>query len=235
MSDPVTIWQGKKTKFWLPSDQPTVLLETPDLRLSAIPLPGPTQDLQWFKSFIIETPHGQLVAKISVKQHALNSNRSHHRHRRFNQLDIWLGNADLPLETLRSQLYEIDGTGIKLAVASSRHDPPRFHSIPVMEHVYVESQFIVFAIVVSHAGTEFPGDVEMQARYAHLDWFTVDMLGTEHYSGALPEIWGVRPMSAEVESMLTAPSKRQLVEFHAHVCHSVDEGNCSAAPQLRSV
>eukprot|EP00930_Biecheleria_cincta_P081063 TRINITY_DN6966_c0_g1_i3.p1 TRINITY_DN6966_c0_g1~~TRINITY_DN6966_c0_g1_i3.p1 ORF type:complete len:1342 (-),score=166.48 TRINITY_DN6966_c0_g1_i3:187-4212(-) len=231
MSDPVTIWQGKKTKFWLPPDQPTVLLETPDLRLSATPLPGPTQDLQWFESFIIETPHGQRVAKINVKPHALDANRSHYRHHRFNQLDIWLGNADLPLEMLRSQLYEIDGTGIKLAVSSSRHDPPRFHSIPVMEHVYVESQYIVFAVVVSHAGTEFPGDVKMQARYAHLDWFTVDMLGIEHYAGALPEIWGVQPMSAEVEAMLTAPSKRQLAEVHAHVCLPADSGNCTAAPQ----
>lgn len=73
-----------------------------------------------------------------------------------------------------------------------------------------------FILVASHAGNEFPNDIELQKKHAHLDWITREMVGTKHFTGILPQIWGVQqPLSAEVAAMLQAPSES------AQVCAEV--------------
>ena len=44
----MTFWNGKKTKFWIPSDYFTPLLKTSDVNILAKPIPGPDENHQWF-------------------------------------------------------------------------------------------------------------------------------------------------------------------------------------------
>merc|ERR1712151_1207196 len=55
-TDPLTIYQGKKVKFWLPQNRLLPLLKTPDLTVLASAFQGPSEDLQWFDRFVVTLP-----------------------------------------------------------------------------------------------------------------------------------------------------------------------------------
>lgn len=217
ISDPITFYKGKKTKFWLPLKGEHLLVQTPDLSISASVFQGPRADLQWFDRFFIRTPDGRQVAEVGVKRESINHNNTRSRQNRvFSQLDIKLGDSEVPLHNLQRALFSFRDSAVKLGVGTQRYDPPRLHGQPVTEFVNIETASISFILVASHAGNEFPNDIELQKKHAHLDWITREMVGTKHFTGILPQIWGVQqPLSAEVAAMLQAPSES------AQVCAEV--------------
>jgi hypothetical protein len=217
ISDPITFYKGKKTKFWLPLQGEHLLVQTPDLGIYASVFQGPNTDLQWFDRFSIKLPDGRPVVEVGVKRDSINQNSSALRqHRMFSQLDIKVGNSEEPLQRLQRTLYATPDGSAKVGIGTQRYDPPRLHGQPITEFVSVETASIAFVLVASHAGNEFPHDIPLQKKHAHLDWITREMVGATSFTGILPQIWGVQqPLSAEVAAMLQSPSES------AHICEEV--------------
>eukprot|EP00930_Biecheleria_cincta_P017332 TRINITY_DN13810_c0_g1_i1.p1 TRINITY_DN13810_c0_g1~~TRINITY_DN13810_c0_g1_i1.p1 ORF type:complete len:551 (-),score=64.27 TRINITY_DN13810_c0_g1_i1:161-1762(-) len=209
--DPLTIYNGNKTKFWLPLQGFFPLLRTPEIQLVASVFPGPNEDMQWFDRFIIFTAGGDKLVEVGVRRKELSVvNRTRRRAfqaGRFQQLEVTLGRSDRPLEVLKQELYSVAGGSVMLAIASRHSEPPRFHMMPQFEYVQVQTESISCVLYGSHAGTEFPNDLELQAKYVHMDFWCNEMAGVESFTGILPQIWQLEPMTDEVRAMLVPPSQ----------------------------
>lgn len=209
ISDPITFFRGKKTKFWLPLQGKHLLLQTQDLAIFASVFGGPSADLQWFDRFFIRLPDGRKVAEIGVERASLRQNRtSSRRHHLFRQLSVKLGDNAVPsMKPFETTVFADTSAEVLVTVGTQRFDPPRLHGQPVTEFVNVETASISFTLMASHAGNEFPGNIELQKKYAHLDWLCHEMIGVKNYTGILPQIWGIeQPLSSEVAAMLQPPS-----------------------------
>lgn len=212
-SDPITFYNGRKIKFWLPIGELVPLLETPDLHLLASVMQGPEQDQQWFDHFVMTLPNGTAFADIQVTKR-FGQNRSSfaaRRGSRMSQLDIRLGNEEGQLEPvdLAAGSFFAAGENIRIGIGERAFHPPRVHGLPVMQYLHVEAPSAAFIIMASHAGNEFPHDYELQAKYAHLDWICLDLVNVASFSGILPELWGVQPQSEQVAAMTVPPSMAQ--------------------------
>jgi hypothetical protein len=220
LADPITFVNGTKVKFWLPYDTLSPLLVTPDLALLARPFQGPTEDLQWFDQFVVRLPDGREVIDISVQRRASATNRSSRGRRGlFNQLEIRLYGNNQPAWFKPGQ-YE--SYGVRFALGVGDFGRPRTHSVEKAEYVLVETATVAFAVFASHAGTEFPSNIEMQAKHTHLDWVCLDMNedAKSSFSGILPELWGwSTPLSDKVAAMLRPPSKANESLVEDYVCN----------------
>merc|ERR1712216_131026 len=74
------------------------------------------------------------------------------------------------------------------------------------EYLYIEAKSISFFLLASHAGNEFPNDMQKAQEHLHLDFIVNHMTGEDQFTGALAELWGIQPRSEEVIAMLTPPS-----------------------------
>ena len=202
VSDPITWYHGKKTKFWFPPGELLPFLETPEITVWASTFSGPTIDYQWFDRFVI-TDAGR-PAKEAVDVQVLRPVPGANRSRRgdFNQLYISMGGKAL----WHRVAHLFAAAGIKVGIGT-RRSGPQAHS-PLLEFVIVETASVSFMIHASPAGTEFPDDIQKQVENMHLDWINLDMSPNGRFSGILPQIWGMQPRSPEVEGMLIAPSKQ---------------------------
>ena len=203
VSDPITWYHGKKTKFWFPPGELLPFLETPEITVWASTFSGPTIDYQWFDRFLV-TDAGR-PAKEAVDIQVLRPVPGANRSRRlgdFNQLYISMGGKALR----RHDSHLFAAAGIKVGVGTRKWGPQA--QSPLLEFVIVETASVSFMIHASPAGTEFPDDIQKQMENMHLDWINLDMSPNGRFSGILPQIWGMQPRSPEVESMLIAPSKQ---------------------------
>lgn len=219
-SDPITFYNGRKIKFWLPIGEMMPLLETPDLHLLASVMRGPEQDQQWFDHFVMTLPNGTAFADVRVAERfSQNQNKSSFATRRggrIPQLEIRLGNEEGQLEHVdyAAGSFFAAGEAIRIGIGERAFHPPRVHGLPIMQYLHVEAPSAAFIIMASHAGNEFPNDYELQAKYAHLDWICLDLVNVASFSGILPELWGVQPQSEQVATMRVPPS---LARCHAGV------------------
>jgi hypothetical protein len=237
-SDPITFWNGEKTKFWLPNGEFLPVLKTPEMTLFAKTFPGHTEDLQWFDCMAVVLPGGSEAVRATIKRPEAGANHSRSRPGDFSQLEIRLG--DKVLKRLQSQLYSVAGGSLRFGAGVQHGDRARLHSSSTqMEYLHVETASVSFVIYGSHAGTDFPDDVNLQAKYSHLDLHVMDIRGVDRLGGILPEIWGLTPRSPEVEGMLTPPSQAAAA---AGDCSSSNGSNgsngsqeaaCRAATQVR--
>eukprot|EP00930_Biecheleria_cincta_P019916 TRINITY_DN15088_c0_g1_i1.p1 TRINITY_DN15088_c0_g1~~TRINITY_DN15088_c0_g1_i1.p1 ORF type:complete len:1217 (-),score=139.46 TRINITY_DN15088_c0_g1_i1:45-3695(-) len=231
-SDPITFWNGDKTKFWLPNGEFLPVLKTPEMTLFAKTFPGHTVDLQWFDCMAVVLPGGSEAVRATIKRPAAGSNHSRSRPGEFSQLEIRLG--DKVLKRLQSQLYSVAGGLVRFGAGVQHGHRARLHSSSTqMEYLHVETASISFVIYGSHAGTDFPDDVDLQAKYSHLDLHVMDIRGVDRLGGILPEIWGLQPRSPEVESMLIPPSQAAAAGVCSGSNGSHQEAECGAAMQVR--
>jgi len=189
--DPITFWNGNKTKFWLPMKTEVALLETPHLILWATPLQGPTEDLQWFESFKVTSPSHEFVAQVDLD--AGND-----------QIAAVVGKSKTPLH---SGGVQISNSPVRLAVSDVKLPNNRVHGANKTAYFFVESPEMSFAIFSSYAGTEFPNDVALQTKYQHLNFLPMDIKDYSNFKGALPQMWGLVPMEADTAAMLVPPSE----------------------------
>lgn len=218
VSDPITIYKGKKTKFWLPLHTLSPLVTTPDVAVMASVFRGPLIDQQWFDRFVILTPRGEQVAEVRLAPQI--TNRSGQPRRctvpgTLCQLEIFLSNSNAPIATAKKHLFDI--YGVKVGVGRQQVSQ-KVHGHPVIEFLAVETNSITFIISAAHAGNEFPHDLQMQRKYMHLDWITLDMKDETAWTGVLPELWGIAPLSDEVAAMKVAPiaSSSSCADFGLH-------------------
>lgn len=208
VGDPITWYGGKKIKFWFPPQKLLPLMTTPEMTIWASTFQGPTIDYQWFDRFVVTDLEGHELVDVSVRRASADSNRSDFRIGDFKQLNIRM--AGKLLRRRSSQLFS-GGRDVKVGVGSRVVDPPRVHHSRLLEFVLVESDSISFMVHAAHAGAEFPGDFQKQVDNTHLDWINLEMVKSSHFSGILPQIWGLEPRTSEVEAMLIAPSKQTTV------------------------
>jgi len=212
-SDPMTRYKGKTIKFWLPNFELVPLLRTRHLSLHGSTFPGESCVYQWFERFVISEPSGHPIVKVSVKRGILPHASS--RMGLFEQLDITLRDEASPMVTLDRPIYgdaagaayqdySLQNGNVRVRVGRQYHHPPRVNS-PFYEYVYVESPELSFIISPAHAANEYPDDASKALEYSHVDMFIMDMSGEESFLGILPEIWGVTPLSEEVEAFTQPP------------------------------
>jgi len=224
-SDPVTRYRDKKVKFWLPNYQLMPLIRAPNVEVHGATFPGDHGDLQWFERFVVSELGGSPIVSVNIKR-GIKPNRTLSKLGQFEQLDVTIRGASSPLVALDRPVYGSKSQGdayqdygfggglIRFRVGRQMHVPPRTYS-NYFEYVYVQTPNLVFSITPAHAAVEYPDDAWKALQFSHLDMIVIDMKGEHGFTGILPELWGVIPLSEEVEAM-TAPPE-------------IEEGNCSNA------
>eukprot|EP00928_Gymnodinium_smaydae_P044281 TRINITY_DN29547_c0_g1_i1.p1 TRINITY_DN29547_c0_g1~~TRINITY_DN29547_c0_g1_i1.p1 ORF type:complete len:546 (+),score=74.18 TRINITY_DN29547_c0_g1_i1:89-1726(+) len=201
--DPVAVYGNVKRKFWLPVGEPWLLLRTPELQLFGATFAGDDRECdQWFGHFALKDAHGRELMRVDVKRDLLAFNRSTHRSGTFETMDVVLSGD----QQLRTRMWTSEGADVQLQFGPlSMWKYPRLHcklGYAEREVVYVQSPAIEFALITSEASEYCSGPKRVE--FAHLDMMILSMRGEHSFSGVLPELWGVRPTSEEVEA-LTVP------------------------------
>eukprot|EP00929_Paragymnodinium_shiwhaense_P000243 TRINITY_DN100495_c0_g1_i1.p1 TRINITY_DN100495_c0_g1~~TRINITY_DN100495_c0_g1_i1.p1 ORF type:complete len:1729 (+),score=209.29 TRINITY_DN100495_c0_g1_i1:76-5262(+) len=248
--DPITFYRGQKVKFWLPNYVLLPMVKSNDLNILASTFQGPTEDLQWFERIVVTLPDDTRLVQITVKRSQPPrqsvkrvrdssgemktlrvSNATAPKRRLFESLEILLGDATEPLKHVTPQVYtrpaSAHSSALRIGVGDRPESHPRASEMTSPEVVYIESADIAFAIMAVAATAEFPSDYYAAHENKHLDLFIMDVKNEHTFSGVLPELWGVQPMSAQVRDMLKAPS--QLREDLVQVEPVADAlaGNCT--------
>jgi len=214
--DPVTHYRGKKIKFWLPNYQMMPMLRTQSIQVHASTFPGETCDLQWFDRFVLSSLSGQALVTVNVQRGI--ANRTEARMGVFQQLEITMPGSSEPLRALerprygnkdKKEMYQDYGGNqgsvrIRIGQTASQNSVRKTFS-QQFEYVYVETPELAFTICPAHANVEFPSDRVKALRYAHLDLLILEMRGETTFTGILPQLWGVLPLSEEVEAMTAPP------------------------------
>lgn len=221
-SDPITFYNGEKTKFWFPNGQLLPVVETKDVTVwaetfgcepqdqappTASGLVPKSEDLQWFGKIAVTLPNGKPVVTVSIKKKE--ANRTAGNQRPFEQIDVVLGDpSSSPLRTLNKRLvFHTEGTNVNIAISREQNSKAWADQL-FREQVYVEAGDIAFGILPVPAYVEFPNSIRLSRKYKHLDFVITDMKYQNTYTGIFPELWGTQPTSAAVEAMKTPPSER---------------------------
>mmetsp|Transcript_60914 Transcript_60914/g.108176 ORF Transcript_60914/g.108176 Transcript_60914/m.108176 type:complete len:385 (-) Transcript_60914:249-1403(-) len=206
-SDPITFYNGIRTKFWIPEDKFTPLLNTPEVRILAQPLQGP-KDLQWFDRLSLTLPNGKsLVDVTTVRTEKSTPSTPCLTGACGKQIELTFGDKAQVSLYENTILFSSSDGNVKGAVYKQPYHVARTHGQNEIEHVHIETPSIAFNIYASHAGNEFPGDIAMQKKYVHLDFMIVSAnISSSKFTGVLPELWEVIPRSPEVQAMTAPPS-----------------------------
>jgi hypothetical protein len=212
--DPVTWYNGVKTKFWIPNGIRMPMLKSTDVEVWAKTLGGEPQDqapmtgsgvwpksedLQWFEEIYLTLRDGTPVLSVSIKRTPSNRTRNPQD---FQDINVVLGRSSSRLTVMKNLLFT---TGdVKIGISQRPH-PTRHGDF---EFVYVETPSLVFSIMPVQASAEFHHDMLLSHKYRHLDLHIMEMSSANVYQGIFPELWGTQPISPEVEAMKTAPSER---------------------------
>lgn len=229
-SDPLSVYNGQETKFWIPLEGRTLLLETPELKIYVKALPGPTEDIQWFDSFKITLTSGQPLAHIHVNRssglgawstgmHSSGmkvANATSMKKTSFDQLDIQLGRDEVKDQRLEASMTVAGAENVKFGWGF------RDLYFQQEELFYVQTDSIAFGVVVSPAA-EYREDPSMALKFKHLDLIIMEMPGREHFRGLLPELWELRPRSEKTLAMLVPPSDSRPSESTSLVRSDKDE------------
>jgi hypothetical protein len=212
--DPVTWYNGVKTKFWIPNGIRMPMLKSTDVEVWAKTIGGEPQDqapmtgsgvwpksedLQWFEEIYLTLPDGTPVLSVSIKRTPSDSTRNP---RDFQDINVVLGSSSSRLTVMSDLLFEAGG--VKIGISHRLH-PTRQENF---EAVHVETPSLAFAIMPVLATAEFGNDMLLSHKYRHLDLIIMEMSSANVYEGVFPELWGTQPISPEVDAMKTAPSER---------------------------
>lgn len=202
LSDPITTFNGTRTKFWIPAGTYTTLLNTPEVSLLAMPLMGP-KDLQWFDRLKVVLPGGDVLAEVAAVRKPSQVVNGYHF---GEQINVMPGDGVHVAKAIEASLFSTKDGKVKAAAYKQPYHIARTHGKNEIEHFHVETPSIAFNIYASHAGNEFPDAIDMQKEYIHLDFqITSSTKPMTSYSGVLPELWGTIPRSPEVQAMTVSP------------------------------
>eukprot|EP00928_Gymnodinium_smaydae_P061617 TRINITY_DN4565_c0_g1_i1.p1 TRINITY_DN4565_c0_g1~~TRINITY_DN4565_c0_g1_i1.p1 ORF type:complete len:542 (+),score=42.62 TRINITY_DN4565_c0_g1_i1:54-1679(+) len=221
--DPVTVYNGKKTWFWLPEHVMVPLLEAPDLDVHAsVFWNGP--DEQWFDRVRVTQPiGGRTLVEVSIKRHALRFNSTRVSRAALQSVDVAIrSEVTSSLQRVTSipsagSAYHLHG--IQVALYKMSELLPALHERKIgdadRECVVVNSQVLQIDICSAPAN-EYIGTAAA-IQFAHLDIFPyikqeVATASGVSFGGLLPEIWGLREMSNVSRSYLQKPSRAEDVQ-----------------------
>jgi len=198
----------------MPPDALTMLLQTPDLRVLAEPLPSDGREEQWIGRVVVTTnaPNPKPVVEVRIKRHLPWFNRTTAHPNGFESLDVTL-EWFKPYPRLRvlpaPDTYFVHSKGIQVHAGRLRHLVQEVDvRVPRRELVLVTCKFAKVAIFSSSAHEYFGFNGVHQhlgRKYAHLDVDFLDMHSKELFEGVLPELWGYRPLSDGTRAMVKHP------------------------------
>jgi hypothetical protein len=232
--DPIVRIGGNKTKFWMKNHEPTPLIQTPYMHLFGSTFPGFKPDLQWFGTFWVTVPDGREMFRVSIKRdlHLQNTSACFGGNCASLEMKVFgktVSFVDLPERGRDFLLKHIPD--VQFRIGRSSHEPPRVFE-RTFEYVWLQTPDLVFMISPAHAAVDFPRRPLMALKYAHLDLFVSEMHKPERFGGILPQLWGVSPMSPEVEAMLVEPDWSS-VNSSASACRRASSpGEDGGAPDL---
>jgi hypothetical protein len=195
--DPITVYGDKKVEFDLPLHQWTTMLETPEFKLLAWPIPGVDTE-QWIGSIAVVSPAGENLVQVQIRRDLAEDNRTALPRNAFTTLGMSVGPGRVPIRTVPSAtITGIDSyefRDVELAMGKVRFSQ--------REYVWVLSPSSEVAIVSSSAREFYGEDSDFANKFAHLDLEITRMHRPERFGGALPELWGLRPPSAKTSAMV---------------------------------
>lgn len=208
--DPVTYYDGKKIEFVLPWGTFTPMLQTPHMEVLALPIPGKDEDEQWIGRIIVKSASGEHAVQVDIKKKIDILNQTAAPPNVFETIDVtlpWLHPKPLVNLPPRDILYfrqdidivfgKIPKTGHGRSLRSSQSDMPMSRR----EAVVVISPSVKI-LITSSSAWEWYGKTAEAIRFAHLDMEVFDMHNESSFGGILPELWGIRTLSAKCKAML---------------------------------
>eukprot|EP00931_Biecheleriopsis_adriatica_P004656 TRINITY_DN106298_c0_g1_i1.p1 TRINITY_DN106298_c0_g1~~TRINITY_DN106298_c0_g1_i1.p1 ORF type:complete len:172 (+),score=21.41 TRINITY_DN106298_c0_g1_i1:24-518(+) len=127
--------------------------------------------------------------------------------------------------------YQQDG--VHLAWARSR-DCALKRFLPCNEHVMVVSRYVKIHISTAPA-REYYESLQDAHKHVHLDFYVVDMAHPEMLEGALPEMWGLKPLSQDTKLLLTKGDPLDVLSeaegFNETAAKLEECGSCALSPR----
>lgn len=206
--DPVTYYNGKKQEFELPNDVLTPLITMPDLNVLVEPLPRQGKKEQWIGRVLVTTNDEEAapIAEVRIKRHLAWFNRTTAHENGFETLDVTL-EWFIPYPKLRvlppHDAYFSHPTGASVLVGRVRHADKEFDMrAPRAEVVFVIGKYAKVVIFAASAHEYYGWNDYHGRKYAHLDVEIVNMREQQLFTGVLPELWGIQPLSEDVRLMM---------------------------------
>lgn len=205
--DPVSWYGNLRTEFLLPIGRHTLLLQTPDMIVVAWPFQGKGED-QWIGKVVVASKTGDAVVEVDVQENLMKFDRNKIKPNAFETLDVIVGPGASPsrlgqIPDYDEQVDHPEGLVLKFARVTGTRGPVCLQDryFPCRETVIVISKYAK-VFIESSSAVEYFGSSKDAVDHAHLDVQVTDMFHPETFSGALPEMWGLRPISAATKAMI---------------------------------
>eukprot|EP00931_Biecheleriopsis_adriatica_P101434 TRINITY_DN76572_c0_g1_i1.p1 TRINITY_DN76572_c0_g1~~TRINITY_DN76572_c0_g1_i1.p1 ORF type:complete len:1189 (+),score=190.04 TRINITY_DN76572_c0_g1_i1:44-3610(+) len=210
--DPLTYYGSTKVPFVLPLDALTLLLETPRMRVLAAPFEGKNRSNQeqWIGQVLITTVDNQReeVLRVDIRNDIAFFNRTAIAPDAFETISAvmpWHLPYPLPTMPPRDALFT-GPAGIQLLFGVARSRSAHLDDTVPRREVVAVNDGHVTVLIFSSSAAEYHGLRDFAAyEYAHLDIDIFDLPPQNvvaSFKGALPELWGLRPLSEHVASMM---------------------------------
>jgi len=197
--DPISFHNGILQQFWLPEGRPVSLLRTPEFHLLGVAMPKGNE--QYITRIIIQSPSGEPVLQVSIRDDIANFSRAVMQGSGFFEtVRVSLDYLGLPLTkmpSLSEYAYRWQTVVFAFSVV------PRLKVGRAQAEMIVVDGMSARVVVMSAVPQSLEGTAEA-AQFAHLD-FVLQLHGHDTCEGILPELWGLRPYSEGTASMLESP------------------------------
>lgn len=196
--DPITWWGNRRVEFDLPLSKMTTLLRMPDLEVSAAPFQG-TGGEQWIGRVVIKsTATGENMLQVDAIRNVTKFDRNTMDHEGRYMWDTMIPIVSGPHAFVDNQ-FVLPGTGSPATYSKLSCKFKRFEAC--REAIVIFGRYARVMIVSSSAKAWY-GDVAAALENIHLDLDVFDITNTTFLEGSLPEMWGIRPMSAATEKLI---------------------------------
>jgi len=230
-ADPVT-WFGDKVRvFSLPVKTLMPVLHASDMTLHGETFMhgGPWQ--QWFGRMVLASPAGDRWVQIAVRKDILEFNRSTSIKGHFESLEVTLGHGSFDEPTTKSVVpgpaieIPLNFLGFDVVFWKMARNSRAAHTrigAAARECMEVAGANIHFYVCSSPAHEFYGHQRDLSIKHAHLDLAIIEVLDATALSGTLPELWGMKPMTAETEKYIvdehdapTQTSSKQIAQIAA--------------------
>jgi hypothetical protein len=212
--DPLVRYGDKKVKFFVPNNQPLALLQTPHVHVVGATFAGHAPHLQWFGTFWVTVPDGREMFKVSIRRD-MHRNNTQCPSGNCAALDVKVFGKPVSFDKMpeRGRDFGLKGwPAVQFRIGRMAHVPPRVLET-TFEYVYVTTPDLVFMISPAHAAVDFPSRPWLALKYSHLDLFINEMKRPDRFGGIFPQLFGVVPMTPEVEAMTLYPEASDNMSF----------------------
>ena len=200
VGDPVSYFGGKRFEFVLPPCM-SLLLKMPDMELWGQPFYGLMGE-QWIERLSIRSG-AQEVAMVKIKPDIALFESKRSTPNAFATMDFTIPEIDPePLPWIPRPCHYIHSSGLTISCHQGRYlGTSKSSNAPPREAVMVVGRWVSL-LITSSSAFEYYMNGPLAAQHAHLDLDFVDMKNESSFTGLLPEVWGLQPMSDDTARLL---------------------------------